>query len=58
MVETAYVGTSGNRLLMTSNINAAPPGTTDPATRQPFGSALGEVRRDLQQRPFHLWRPG
>jgi hypothetical protein len=43
MLETAYVGTSGNRLLMTSNINAAPPGATDPATRQPFGRALGQV---------------
>ena len=44
MWETAYVGTSGNRLLMTSNINAAPPGSTAPAARQPFGPALGEVR--------------
>jgi hypothetical protein len=44
MLETAYVGTSGNRLLMTSNINAAPPGSTAAAARQPFGSALGEVR--------------
>jgi hypothetical protein len=44
MFETAYVGTSGVRLLMTSNINAAPPGTTDPGARRPFGSALGEVR--------------
>lgn len=43
MLETAYVGTSGNRLLMTSNINAAPPGTTNPTTRQPFGPALGQV---------------
>src|SRR6202035_3323356 len=43
MVETAYVGTSGNRLLMTSNINAAPPGTTNPTTRQPFGPSLGQV---------------
>jgi hypothetical protein len=43
MFEAAYVGTSGNRLLMTSNINAAPPGATDPATRQPFGPALGQV---------------
>jgi hypothetical protein len=45
MFESAYVGTSGNRLLMTSNINAAPPGATNPVTRQPFGSALGEVRQ-------------
>jgi hypothetical protein len=45
MLETAYVGTSGNRLLMTSNINAALPGTTNPVLRQPFGSALGEIRQ-------------
>jgi hypothetical protein len=45
MLETAYVGTSGNRLLTTSNINAAPPGPTAPAPRRPFGSALGEVRQ-------------
>ena len=44
LVEIAYVGTSGNRLLMTSNINAAPPGPTAPAARRPFGPALGEVR--------------
>jgi hypothetical protein len=44
IVETAYVGTSGNRLLTTSNINAAPPGSTDPVVRRPFGPALGEVR--------------
>ena len=43
MLETAYVGTSGNRLLMTSNINAALPGTTNPVNRQPFGPALGQV---------------
>jgi hypothetical protein len=43
MFEAAYVGTSGNRLLMTSNINAAPPGATNPVTRQPFGSSLGQV---------------
>jgi len=43
MLETAYVGASGNRLLMTSNINAAPPGTTDPTKRQPFGPSLGQV---------------
>jgi hypothetical protein len=42
--EVAYVGTSGVRLLATSNLNAAPPGATDPVTRRPFGSALGEVR--------------
>ena len=40
---SAYVGTSGVRLLDTANINAAPPGTTDPTTRQPFGPALGTV---------------
>jgi hypothetical protein len=44
LFETAYVGTSGVRLLMTSNINAAPPGNTDPVARRPFGPALGEVR--------------
>jgi hypothetical protein len=44
MLEVAYVGTSGNRLLTASNINAAPPGTTAPTTRQPFGPALGEIR--------------
>jgi hypothetical protein len=43
MLETAYVGTSGVRLLSTSNINAAPPGTTNPATRQPYGATLGTV---------------
>lgn len=45
LVELAYVGTSGSRLLMTSNINAAPPGATNPVTRRPFGSALGEIRQ-------------
>jgi hypothetical protein len=44
LLEAAYVGTSGNRLLMTSNVNAAPPGATDPVARRPFGPALGEVR--------------
>jgi hypothetical protein len=44
-VEIAYVGTSGDRLLMTSNINAAPPGPTNPVARRPFGSLLGEIRR-------------
>ncbi len=44
LTEVAYVGTSGNRLLMTTNINAAPPGATAPVPRRPFGSALGEVR--------------
>ncbi len=43
MLEVAYVGTSGVRLLNTSNLNAAGPGTTDPTTRQPFGAALGQV---------------
>jgi hypothetical protein len=43
MMELDYVGTSGNRLLMTTNINAPPPGPTNPTARQPFGSALGEV---------------
>lgn len=44
MLEAGYVGTSGNRLLLTNNINAAAPGTTAPAGRRPFGGALGEVR--------------
>jgi len=44
MFEVAYVGTSGNRLLTASNINAALPGATDPTTRQPFGPALSEIR--------------
>jgi len=44
MLEVAYVGTSGNRLLTASDINAALPGTTDPTTRQPYGPALGEIR--------------
>ena len=46
MLEVAYVGTSGNRLLTASNINAAPPGPSSvPAVnRQPFGPALGEIR--------------
>jgi hypothetical protein len=43
MLEVAYVGTSGVRLLETSDINAAPPGTTNPVTRQPFGSALSQI---------------
>jgi hypothetical protein len=43
MLEVAYVGTSGVRLLNTSNINAAGPGATDPTTRQPYGAALGQV---------------
>lgn len=44
MVEVAYVGSSGNRLLTASNINAAPPGSTNPVPRQPFGPALAEIR--------------
>jgi hypothetical protein len=44
MIETAYVGTSGNRLLTSANINAAAPGTTDPVARRPYGSTLGEIR--------------
>ena len=44
MLEVGYVGTSGNRLLTASNINAALPGATNPVTRQPFGPALGEIR--------------
>jgi hypothetical protein len=44
MFEVGYVGTSGNRLLTASNINAALPGSTNPTTRQPYGPALGEIR--------------
>jgi hypothetical protein len=44
MFDIAYVGTSGNRLLTASDINAALPGTTNPVTRQPYGPALGEIR--------------
>jgi hypothetical protein len=44
MAEVGYVGTSGNRLLTASNINAALPGATDPTKRQPCGHALGEIR--------------
>ncbi len=44
MTEVAYVGTSGTRLLSAANINAALPGATNPALRQPFGPALGEIR--------------
>ena len=44
MFEVGYVGTSGNRLLTASDINAPLPGTTNPTTRQPFGPALGEIR--------------
>jgi Carboxypeptidase regulatory-like domain/TonB-dependent Receptor Plug Domain/TonB dependent receptor len=44
MFEVGYVGTSGNRLLTASDINAALPGATNPTTRQPYGPALGEIR--------------
>jgi hypothetical protein len=44
MIEVGYVGTSGNRLLTASNINAALPGSTSATARQPFGPALGEIR--------------
>lgn len=43
-LEVAYVGTSGTRLLTASDINAAFPGSTNPAARQPFGPALSEIR--------------
>lgn len=43
MIEIAYVGASGVRLLSTNNINAAPPGATNPTARQPYGSALGTI---------------
>ena len=44
MLEVGYVGTSGNRLLTASDINAALPGATSPTTRQPYGPALSEIR--------------
>jgi len=44
MLSISYVGASGNRLLMASNINAAQPGATAPAGRRPYGSAVAEVR--------------
>jgi hypothetical protein len=44
IAEAAYVGTSGSRLLITANINAAPPGSTGSTARRPYGPALGEVR--------------
>jgi hypothetical protein len=44
LVSISYVGASGNRLLMASNINAAQPGATAPAARRPYGSAVAEVR--------------
>ncbi|MEI9814278.1 MAG: TonB-dependent receptor [Acidobacteriota bacterium] len=58
VLETAYVGTSGVRLLMTSNLNAAPPGATDPVTRRPLGSALGEVRSfpNGAHSTYHGWQ--
>ncbi|HEY3826103.1 MAG TPA: TonB-dependent receptor [Bryobacteraceae bacterium] len=43
MADLGYVGTSGVGLLTASNINAAPPGATNPVLRQPYGSALGAV---------------
>lgn len=44
LIEIAYVGTAGVRLLTASNINAGPPGATSPVGRRPYGSALAEVR--------------
>lgn len=44
LAEADYVGTSGTGLLTAANINAAPPGTTNPVPRQPYGAALGEIR--------------
>ena len=43
MVEVAYIGTSGTRLLIPLNINAAGPGTTDPTTRRRISNALATV---------------
>jgi hypothetical protein len=56
--ETAYVGSSGVRLLTTANINAAAPGTTDPVTRRPFGPTLGEVRAisNSAHSTYHGWQ--
>ena len=48
MLEVAYVGTSGNRLLTASNINAAPPGTTDPAATAAVRTRAGRNSRALQ----------
>jgi hypothetical protein len=55
LVAISYVGTSGNRLLMASNINAAQPGATAPAGRRPYGSAIAEVRElsDTAQSIYH-----
>jgi hypothetical protein len=44
MVEVAYVGTSGNRLLTANGIDDALPGTTNPTARQPYGPLLGDIR--------------
>jgi hypothetical protein len=44
ILEVAYVGTAGVRLLTASNINAGAPGPTSPVTRRPYGPALAEVR--------------
>jgi hypothetical protein len=42
--EADYVGTSGTGLLTATDINAAPPGTTNPVLRQPYGLSLSEIR--------------
>ncbi len=44
LAEVDYVGTSGTGLLTATDINAAPPGTTNPVLRQPYGPALSEIR--------------
>ncbi|HVW10065.1 MAG TPA: carboxypeptidase regulatory-like domain-containing protein [Bryobacteraceae bacterium] len=44
LFSVSYVGVSGERLLMASNINAAQPGATAPAPRRPYGAALAEIR--------------
>ena len=54
MMEIGYVGTRGSRLLMSSNINAAPPGATSPVPRQPFGPAFGEIR-ELSNSAFSIY---
>ena len=44
MIEAGYVGTSGVRLLTASGLNDAPPGSTAPTSRQPYGAALSDIR--------------
>ena len=48
MLEVGYVGTSGNRLLTASNINAALPGTTGPDNSPAVRARAGRDPRALQ----------